>query len=427
MSSSSTIQAASASATEIDNDNHSKRIDQLYTDLIELDGKIDRCYRTFTTGVKELAYRYEMAITVDKTIDLPVGFIFDQIVTKMKNKGFSVETLNHVYKIFTNDEDMQKYRRKEGLPKPKDNSKEKNIQDNNIKMLVTKMHDDLESIKKGKALLQEYRDQYNPRLHNPSNDPHDYRAIRTDDAIIMGHNNNATAELHNALDVFQDNTNDPNQSLFESEDEYFNKKYSVIDPYDVPDVSLSPQQQQKQQDQQQQQEQDNNDNKIRVKDFSDKPIHTTFSRAYLENIKSRQRFYEMLLKNPIQNEEIDQRYAMLVDLDTRRRNMMTDDKSSHDLMQWIYILIERYEQSINSASSKSKVPGFITGKYRCTTREQITGKEVFLLKEALNTLNNREPLEVIEAIISKNIFKPRVAEFHNERHDNLSESSFGGL
>lgn len=396
---------------------HTKRIDQIYGDLLELDGKIKRCYSTFKTNIKELAYRYEMAITQDKLIDLPIGFIFDQIITKLKNQGFSQSSINYVYEIFE-DEFMQKYKRKEY--KPRADSKEKTVQDNNIKMIVTRMRDNLDQIKKCKEMLRDYADQYNPNLHNPMDDKNDYRGIRTEESILMGPYYDPSKTIFDdssdPIIGLNNNTNtNPDQSLFESEDEYFTKKYPGLDSEDLPDVTIAGQESTI----------NNNDNKIRVKDNSDKPVHTAFSKAYLENIKSRQRFYDMLLHNPIQNEEIDQRYAMLVDLDTRRRNMMTDDKSSHDLMQWIYILIERYEQSINSASSKSKVPGFISGKYRCTTREQITGKETFLLKEALNILNNRESLELIEAVISKNIFKPRVAEFHNERHDNLSESSFG--
>lgn len=392
---------------------HTARIDQIYSDLIELDGKIKRCYSTFKVNIKELAYRYEMAITQDKAIDLPVGFIFDQIITKMKNKGFNPGTIKYVYEIFTDDPDMQRYTRKDS--RPKEGTKEEQIQDNNIKMIVQQTKEALDLIKKNKILLNDQFIRYNPKLHNPENDSNDYRNIRDDDNVILIPGLFPDLDYSGLLGKNPDEiiTLDPDKSLFESEDDYFNKKYPHLDSEDIPDVTT-----------------DITNNKtdpstIRVKDASTKPVATATSKAYAENIKSRQRFLDMLLHNPISNQEIDERYAMLIDLDTRRRNMMTDDKSSHDLMQWLYILIERYEQSINSASSKSGVPGFITGKYRRTTREQITGKEVFLLKEALNVLNNRESLEIIEAVICKNLFKPRVAEFHNERHENLSESSFG--
>lgn len=390
----------------INNTEHTARIDQLYSDLLELDGKIKRCYSTFKVNIKELAYRYEMAITQDKAIDLPVGFIFDQVITKMKNKGFSPGSIKYVYEIFTNDPDMERYRRKES--KPKEGTLELQLQDNSIKLIVAETKEALDVIKKNKALLNEQylAQRYNPKLHNPDNDNNDYRNIKDDNSIILLPG--LFPDLEFDSDAIVDL--DPDKSLFESEDDYFNKKYPHLDSDEIPDVSTKL---------------DDKNSTVRVKDASAKPIQTATSKAYLENIKSRQRFLEMLLHNPITSPEIDERYAMLIDLDTRRRNMMTDDKSSHDLMQWLYILIERYEQSINSASSKSGVPGFITGKYRRTTREQITGKEVFLLKEALNILNNRESLEIIEAVICKNLFKPRVAEFHNERHESLSESSFG--
>lgn len=389
---------------------HTTRIDQLYTDLIELDGKIKRCYSTFKVNIKELAYRYEMAITQDKAIDLPIGFIFDQIVTKLKNKGFSDNAIRYVYEIFNNDPDMERYRRKDS--RPKQGTKEEQYQDNSIKILVSQTKEALETIRRNKQLLNEQfiADRYNPKIHNPEHDINDYRQIKDDESLIGFTSIDDYDFTNNALN----DDHDPNKSLFESEDEYFNKKSPHLDGDNLPEIGECIKDMET-----------NDPNAIRVKDASSKPVQTATSKAYAENIKSRQRFLEMLLHNPIKNHEIDERYAMLIDLDTRRRNMMTDDKSSHDLMQWLYIQIERFEQSINSASSKSGVPGFITGKYRRTTREQITGKEVFLLKEALNVLNNREGLEIIEAVICKNLFKPRVAEFHNERHENLSESSFG--
>lgn len=392
-------------------DDDVKRIDQIYSDMLDLDGKQIRINQTFKVNVKELAYRYENAINKG-FIDLPVGFIFDQIITKMKNQGFSTSSINYVYDIFE-DPFMQHYKRKQYKPHQ---DTEKNLHDNNVKTIVARLKSNLEQIKKDKALLNDEFTKYDPKEHNPtSQDHHDYRTIKDDLSVILPPGLFPDLDVISLTDIdddaFTNAINDnPGSSIFENEDAYFNKKYPNLDPDNL-NQDLDPE--------------TNPDIKIRVKNNSEKPVWSATAKAYAENIKSRQKFLDMLLHNPIIDPEIDQRYAMFIDLDTRNRNMMTDDKSSHDLRQWLYIQIERREQSINSASSKSAVAGFITGKYRRTTREQITGKELFLLKECLTRLNNRASIEIVESVISKNIFKPRIAEFHNERHDNLSEASFG--
>ena len=415
------------------NNNLLNYINSIYDKLLDIDSKVRHHNTSFKTFIIELAYYYDQAIK-SGALDLETGLIFDQIISKLKNKGATENTINYCYKIF-DDPDLLKYRIRP--PKQTDNSnptqipalqqeteKNKKILDDAIKCNVSAMMQGLDNIKKLKTVFKEqYAQFYDPKLHNPPGENNDYNLIR-DDLELLETDVDSINEDLGKVDL--DNlSNKPNSEIKKKlKEEYekrknhkllfsdvwgFKQKYpnldqkNLIDPVESMIDPIT-------------------NSIIRVRDESEKPIETAFTKAWKANIKAREEFLQKALHNPLPD-EIAQRWAIEVENNTLMIKTSCNDKCSHDYIRWIEIILEKFSQSTNSASSKSRIKGLVTNKLRGTTREQIIAKAEEVLRWAVSEIQGKKSFENLTHYYAYLILKRRNADFHIERHTKLSNSA----
>ena len=101
----------------------------------------------------------------------------------------------------------------------------------------------------------------------------------------------------------------------------------------------------------------------------------------------------------------------------------TDLKYVRDTLSYLDITLEKEQQSIHSAMSKSKIltP---SGKYRKVTREQIADIAPQMILLSIHIVQ-KLPGFIRFCLYLLREQKPYSGEFHLNRHDKLSESAFG--
>lgn len=102
---------------------------------------------------------------------------------------------------------------------------------------------------------------------------------------------------------------------------------------------------------------------------------------------------------------------------------LSNDKWARNYWYWLGVIKQKTGQSNHSAQSMSGIWGRITGK-RNLTREQIKAKSETVVSFAQEFIEN-SPAYWDLMYASTHLREPDIGDFHNNRHEKLSDSSIG--
>lgn len=102
---------------------------------------------------------------------------------------------------------------------------------------------------------------------------------------------------------------------------------------------------------------------------------------------------------------------------------LSNDKWARNIWYWLGVIKQKVGQSNHSAQSMSGIWGKITGK-RNLTREQIKAKTEMIIEFAQEFIEN-SPGYWDLMYASTHLREPNIGDFHNDRHEKLSDSSIG--
>lgn len=102
---------------------------------------------------------------------------------------------------------------------------------------------------------------------------------------------------------------------------------------------------------------------------------------------------------------------------------LSNDKWARNMWVWLGVIKQKVGQSNHSAQSMSGIFGKITGK-RNLTREQIKAKTEMIIGFAQEFIEN-SPAYWDLMYASTKLRENRIGDFHNDRHEKLSDSSIG--
>jgi hypothetical protein len=138
-----------------------------------------------------------------------------------------------------------------------------------------------------------------------------------------------------------------------------------------------------------------------------------------ELIKVKEKFKEYRTKDPNEMKW----YCAGVKVHVQLLRSVTNDKWARNYWSWLGVIKQKVSQSNHSAQSLSGIWGQITGK-RNLTREQIKAKTELVLQFAQEFIENSVGYwDLMYA--STHLRENRIGDFHNNRHEKLSDSSIG--
>lgn len=135
--------------------------------------------------------------------------------------------------------------------------------------------------------------------------------------------------------------------------------------------------------------------------------------------KVHDKFLEYRTKDPAEMKW----YCSGVKVHVQLLRSVTNDKWARNYWSWLGVIKQKVSQSNHSAQSLSGIWGQITGK-RNLTREQIKAKTELVLQFAQEFIENSVGYwDLMYA--STHLRENRIGDFHNNRHEKLSDSSIG--
>jgi hypothetical protein len=163
------------------------------------------------------------------------------------------------------------------------------------------------------------------------------------------------------------------------------------------------------------------DEPIRIKkeDPQDNDLCGWLRLLIVELQKVHDKFLEYRTKDP---EEM-RWYTRGVKVHVQLLRSVTNDKWARNYYTWLGVIKQKVSQSNHSAQSLSGIWGQITGK-RNLTREQIKAKTELVLQFAQEFIENSVGYWDLMYASTK-LRENRIGDFHNNRHEKLSDSSIG--
>lgn len=140
-------------------------------------------------------------------------------------------------------------------------------------------------------------------------------------------------------------------------------------------------------------------------------------------IEELQKVHDKFLVYRTENPDDMKVYCAGVKVHVQLLRSLSNDKWARNVYTWLGVIRQKVSQSNHSAQSMSGIFGKITGK-RNLTREQIKAKTEMIIGFAQEFIEN-SPGYWDMCYASKNLREPKIGDFHNNRHEKLSDSSIG--
>jgi len=159
--------------------------------------------------------------------------------------------------------------------------------------------------------------------------------------------------------------------------------------------------------------------RIRKEDPADNDLTGWLTLLIEELTKVRDKFLVYRTKDPAEMRH----FCAGVKVHVQLLRSLSNDKWARNIWYWLGVIKQKVDQSNHSAQSMSGIFGRITGK-RNLTREQIKAKTPMVLQFAQEFIEN-SPGYWDMCYASTKLRETNIGDFHNDRHEKLSDSSIG--
>jgi len=159
--------------------------------------------------------------------------------------------------------------------------------------------------------------------------------------------------------------------------------------------------------------------RIRKEDPQDNDLSGWLELLIEELTKVKDKFKEYRTADPEQMKW----YCNGVKVHVQLLRSLSNDKWARNMWSWLGVIKQKVGQSNHSAQSMSGIWGQITGK-RNLTREQIKAKTEMIIQFAQEFIEH-SPGYWDMCYASTHLRENRIGDFHNDRHEKLSDSSIG--